>query len=437
MNDHLFELEHEKLKVNLHPGQTKAWNSEKRMVFVLAGTQGGKSEFGPLWMMREMKRRGAGDYLASSPSYPLMQKKLLPIYLKYFCEILKIGEYKSSERVLFINGTGIENVNLFFGSADNPDSLESATAKAAHLDEIGQKSFRLSSWEAVLRRLSIHQGRVLGTTTIYNLGWLKNEIYDRWKSGDPDIDVIQFESIQNPAFPRAEYDRARRTLPSWKFNMFYRAQFDRPAGMIYDCFSDEQRVPRFSINPEFPRHVGLDFGSINTAAVWVAEEKVNELVTNWYVYREYLAGSKTAKEHAKSFTERSAGEVVANWVGGSKSEEQWRAEFQAAGIPVKEPPISDVEVGIQRVYGLMKTNRLFVFSDCCGVLDEIGTYSRKLDDRGEPTEEIDDKNSFHLLDALRYIIAHVAEDRPPAQQINQNFDRNTARTRKSMWDRMM
>ena len=37
----------------------------------------------------------------------------------------------------------------------------------------------VQSWEAVLRRLALYQGRVLGGTTLYNLGWLKQQIYDR------------------------------------------------------------------------------------------------------------------------------------------------------------------------------------------------------------------------------------------------------------------
>jgi len=38
--------------------------------------------------------------------------------------------------------------NIYFASADNPDSLESATIKAVHIDEAGQDSFRLEAWEA-------------------------------------------------------------------------------------------------------------------------------------------------------------------------------------------------------------------------------------------------------------------------------------------------
>src|SRR5436305_14072646 len=103
------------------------------------------------------------------------------------------------------------------------------TGKAAWLDEAGQKKFRVGSYDAVQRRMAIHQGRILITTTPYDLGWLKQRIYDPWQAGDERIDVIRFESIENPAFPREEYDRAKRELPRWKFDLFYRAIFTRPA----------------------------------------------------------------------------------------------------------------------------------------------------------------------------------------------------------------
>ena len=67
--------------------------------------------------------------------------------------------------------------SVLFGYAAEPESLESATAKAAWLDEAGQKRFRLASFEAILRRLSLAQGRVLLTTTPYDLGWLKQRLY--------------------------------------------------------------------------------------------------------------------------------------------------------------------------------------------------------------------------------------------------------------------
>lgn len=393
---------------------------------MLAGTQGGKTSYGPIWLWREIQKCGPGDYLVVTPTFKLLELKALPEFLRWFGVMLGLGEYtgspvrkftfsKAGEQKLFGAEQSKPTV-VYFGYAADPESLESATVKAAWLDEAGQKKFKLGSWEAILRRLSLAQGRVLITTTPYDLGWLKQKLWDKWKAGDADIDVVRFESIANPAFPRDEFERARRDLPAWKFDLFYRAIFTRPAGMIYDSFDEARhKVPRFAIPKEWPRYLGLDFGGVNTAAVFYAEELTTEKepkpTGRLFAYREYKAGGRTAVEHTKHLLDGEP--MIPHCVGGSKSEGQWRQEFRQGGkvmgaeIPglwVREPDISDVEVGIDRVYGFHKRGELYVFDDLTGYLEEKLTYARELDANGEPTEKIEDKSSFHFMDAERYIL---------------------------------
>lgn len=394
------EVKDSKLRLNFHPGQSRTWDSDARFVFMMAGTQGGKTCFGPHWLHREIEQRGPGDYLAVTSTYPLLKLKMLPEFLYVFRDLLRLGTYKESDRVFLSHD---ESWRVIFGSAANPESIESATAKAAWLDEVGQKQFKRDSWEAILRRLSIYQGRVLGTTTLYCYGWLKNEIHDPWQDGDTDIDVIQFASTMNPVFPKDEYERALRTLPSWKVNLFYKGQYAKPAGLVYDSFNEYIcKIPRFALDPAWPRYVGVDFGGVNTAAIWYAKDPATG---RYYVYREYHKGGLTAKGHAEAWHKLSEGEDIIAWVGGAGSEGQWRNEFRAGGIPMREPAVNDVEVGISRVYGLHKENKIMVFNDLLGYLDEKGSYSRVLDENNEPTEEIEDKGKYHFMDSERYILS--------------------------------
>lgn len=402
------------LSLDFHPGQWKAWDSDKRFIVVLAGTQGGKTSWGPHWLYREIQRRGPGDYLVVTPTYPLLNLKALPEFLRIFQTLLKLGSHGKADKVFTFDALGERRTwgseqdvetRVIFGHAQDPEGLESATAKAAWLDEAGQNKFKLASFEAIMRRLSLAQGRILITTTPYNLGWLKQQFWDKQNERD-DIEVIRFDSTENPAFPQEEMERARRDLPRWKFDMFYRAIFTRPAGMIYDCFDESKhKVRPFPIPDDWPRYVGQDYGGVNTAAVFVAAEPDSNRL---YVYREYHEGGRTAKEHTTAML---SGEPVRPYaVGGAKSEQQWRDEFAAAGWPVKEPPISDVEVGIDRVYGAIKNDELFIFDDCIGVLDDLLSYARELDEMGNPTEKIADKATFHKADALRYIISYLKQE---------------------------
>jgi len=47
-------------------------------------------------------------------------------------------------------------------------------------------------------------------------------------------------------------------------------------------------------------------------------------------------------------------------------------------------------------------------------LDEKLSYSRVLDEQYKPTEEIDDKSRYHLMDSERYIISDFAPESVPS-----------------------
>lgn len=416
----LWRIENGVLRLSLHAAQSQAWQSERRFTAFIAGTQSGKTSYGPWHLWKWVRQFGGGDYIAATATYELFKLKMLPEMLNTFEHVLGLGRYWAGDKVIELRESVAHPFRakraddpmwgrIILRSATAPGGLESASAKAAWLDEAGQDDFSLAAWEATLRRLSLSQGPVLITTTPYNLGWLKTEIYDPWRAGKRDYLVIQADSTVNPAFPQAELERAREMLPAWKFNMFYRGQFGRPAGMIYNDFDeDAHKVEPFPLPVEWPRYVGLDFGANNTALVWLAEDTARSA---FYLYRESLEGGKTTPEHARAALKLAQRERVVRWVGGAPSETQQRRDWAAAGVRVSESPIVDVESVIDRVIQLFRQNRLFIFNTCRGTLDEIGRYSRVVDDMGQPTEKIKNKETFHRLDALRYIVGWKMDHR--------------------------
>src|SRR5690606_28713346 len=278
------------MTLNLHRGQQRAWVSRKRFVCVIAGSQSGKTSFGPHWLLEEIKREGPGDYIVATPTFQLLEAKALPEFRRLFEQQLDLGIYKGSpvrqftfspegERRLLGAEQDTPTI-LRFGYAADPESLESMTAKGAWLDEAGPRKFKLGSWEATQPRPALHQGRVLLTTTPYNLGWLYETIWLPWEASGrnhPEIDVINFDRTQNPAFSREEFERLRDSMPGWKFDLFYRGIFTRPAGLIYECFDRvAHTMPRFAIPDTWPRFLGVDFGGVNTTALFFAQERSEE-----------------------------------------------------------------------------------------------------------------------------------------------------------------
>jgi hypothetical protein len=187
--------------------------------------------------------------------------------------------------------------------------------------------------------------------------------------------------------------------------MQYRGQFDKPPGMIYDAFNSQICViPPFAFPTDWMGCGCMDYGGINTACLHLRKNPATGVI---YVTGEYHQGGRTAEQHAADLKAWNC----QLWAGGAKSEGQWRREFRSAGIPVAEPTIADVWIGINRVYALMKQNRLMVFDTCQGTLGQIGTYSRKMNKAtGEPIpDEILNKEQYHFLDALRYGILLIEQ----------------------------
>ncbi len=423
------------LRVYLHEGQRRVWDSTRRFKFMIAGKQSGKTIIGPVWLFFIISSLGSGDYLAISATYDLFKLKLLPALKQLFVHDLAVARYWAGDRILELRDPDSGDFGATFGhehekmwgriilrSADSEEGLQSASARAAWMDEPGL--YRPEVWKDVRGRLALAQGPALGTTTPYDLGWLKQQIYDLWVKGDPEIDVIQFSSKLSPFFAQEEYDSLQRTMQTYQFRMDYDAEFGRPPAGIYEDFIDKDRAEtegghlckRFVIPTDWPRMVAVDPGIVNPGKLWIAHDVAENV---YYFYRAEKGGErKTSKEHAAYDVNRARnnGERVIWWAVGAKSEKYWREDYKAAGAQgVREPPVSDVEEGIDRAVQLLKQHRVIVFDDLVDFIDEALRYARVIKD-GEVTKDIKDKSTFHLMDTFRYFAVQVVKARTKARQ---------------------
>ena len=435
----LYEVVGDKLVVRPHDGQIKALNSDKRIIAVLAGTQSGKSTLAPLWMLNEIrawdKKVLAGEavldaaFMVVSTTHPLLERKLAPIYIDFFVDTLQIGTYHVQAKRLDVmidrpDGTK-QKYQIFFGSAKNEESLASVTAAAMHLDEAGQQYFSRAAWHELEDRCGSTGGRILITTTIYNFDWLYDEVYLQYKAGNKDIEVIHFDSIQNPFYDRSLWDRHKKTLPPALFDQRHRGRFTRSEGQIYDVFDNEvHAIKPFAIPLGTPIKCGIDPGIVNHATLMLAEfypgsalfeKKFPHAVGDAPVYVIYevdITGSTgvtmTNVEHARVLMEREDYSDITTIFGGAKAEIYFREDYASVGVNVLKPPTGEVESGIEAVYQLLKENRLYIFSNLDEMLNEIRSYSRDMDERGNTLSTIHNKSTYHRLDALRYIALGIS-----------------------------
>lgn len=393
------------------------------------------TSFGGWWLWNEIQNKGRGDYLAVTATYDLFKLKMLPSLLLIFKNILGIGRYWVEDKIIeiadpktgeFLAERSVDPMwaRIILRSADSEGGLESTTASGAWLDECGQEKFKLGSFKAVRRRLALKQGRILMTTTLYQEGWLTEMFIDPvlksnkskfFRDGFGEIDytedekldvgLIQFDSTVNPTFSVEEFESQSELLSEEEIAMFLRG---RKAGSsryrIYDVFDPQEDVCEpFAIPSDWKRYWGIDFGGVHMACVYYAEEPKTRTL---YCYREYMGGSKEIEQYAKDIKAGEIG-IPRLCVGGAKSEDQWRKEFAKYGLPIAKPSVSDVELGIKRVYAVNKQHKIVYFKTCNGIINEKKIYQRERDSMGNPKNEIKDKNKFHWLDCERYIISQI------------------------------
>ena len=225
-----------------------------------------------------------------------------------------------------------------------------------------------------------------------------------------DIALIQFDSIVNPAYPIDEFEEARATMPPDEFAMFWRGLATKLRTMIYSAYDKEVNwVEHFEIPHNWIAAVGIDPIGTHIAAVWGALSPADG---KFHIYREYMEPfGVTTAGHASAILSMT-NERVVRWIVGQPAERQARLDWTAAGIPAEPPPFADLWVGINRVYGMLKSGDMVIHSNCEGLLSEIGSYQREKDKRtGDLTDRIYNKDQYHLCDSLRYMVADVTHPR--------------------------
>ena len=391
----------ERINLTVHPHRAQAaiLTATARTVAAIAGTGGGKTVIGMIWLMLSMARRRGELWLVVEPTWPMVDRILLnssagrvglvDLWRSIDPEVI----YHAQRRALHCAlGT------IYLASATNPESMEGAHVAGAWLDEAGQMP--KLAYETAQRRASFKSGQLLITTTPYNRGWLFTDVYQKWKAGDPDYFVSQFSSLANPAYPRDILEGNRRSMSPARFRMMHEGGFERPEGMIYSQWNDSMIVDPFPIPHDWAHAAGIDFGFNHpTAAVWAARDPDGV----YYIYREHRKSGELLATHHQALIKPN-GQKPDRWYA-DPSARQSIAELRRLGLPLV-PANNDVPNGVDTVATLMATGRLKVFRTCKNWLDEVESYvwDTKDDIKTDKPRKVDDD----LMDATRYLL-HTQE----------------------------
>jgi len=387
------------MKITLHEYQAKAWRSKSRFVFFCAGVQSGKTMFGTMWMLNEVKQGGPGEYIILAPTYKILQQSTLV----KFAELVPAGYGVLNKADSTFKAR--DGRTIFLRSADTPESIEGITAKAIWADEASL--MKADAWLMMQGRVSRTQGRILCTFTPISLNWIYRELEkdkDRVKAGlASDIDFIQFRSIDSPYFPKEEYQRAQRMLTPNQFRLRYEGIFGKAEGLIYPDFGPANIVDDFPIPDEWRKLGGIDFGYNNPFVALKGAVSPDDVL---YVYAERYRSRSLLHEHVEFL-----GEEIRYLADPSGA--QQIAELREHNVCVDEAN-NDVALRIQKVTARIRPQtedprsvRLKVFKSCIHTIDEFALYRF---DEGQNREIIKDKplkQDDHCMDGLGYMVVEL------------------------------
>jgi len=387
-------------EMTLHDKQLEAYLSEKPVTIMLSGIQGGKTTCGALWLRRRVSKVTDSNmnFLVTAPTVKIFNQSTEPKFHEFFNGL---GKYNKSEHVFEMN----RKRKIFLRSLHEPDSIEGMTnVQGIWSDELGKCN--LKAWTNIQGRAAFKRAPVFGTTTPYALNWLWKDIYKPWKQGKrPDVSVIQFASIDNPHFPKEEYERQKRLLDPRVFAMKYQGHFERMAGLVYsDIHEDDNFADPFKPNPrDYYIIAGVDFGFTNPFAVSIRAMHRREKKD--FQIGEIYRTNQTPSDVVRILLS------IQNAVGVETfycdSEDPGTiADLQRAGVravAVRKEKDS-VKNGIMAHTALIRSREYKMFKGKCGHSeDEYATYHYEEDDGEEENLKEEPVNAHnHLMDANRY-----------------------------------
>lgn len=372
---------------------------KEKLLYAIAGIQGGKTFLGAMWSSQKIAEYPNSNGLICAPTYKILHQSTLPKFFEIFPPAKQWYRKGDSELVL------PSGKKVFLRSTEEPDRIEGMTIAWAWADEIGQ--MKREAHTNLQGRLSIENGQLLGTTTPYAMNWLYHDVYKPWEKGQTKgVFIHQWRSVDNPFFPKEEYERAKTTFDERTFSRRYEGKFEKMEGLIYDDFDED-----FHIKPDLPKGMtknspfiigragAIDFGYNNPTAMlaaYVTRDKT------WYIIDELYEAQMTTDEIAEKAHQWTVEYGIRNWYPDPRSPDRIES-LRRAGVNTRKPSTNVLE-GINSVRELLREKRLVILPKCKNLIEEMRMYHY-----AEPTgsgneDEKPVKQYDHAVDALRYMV---------------------------------
>lgn len=236
--------------------QEDALLSKAAITVCVTGIQWGKTTLGAMRMKIAMHTHTeeTDNFLVVAPNYKIMQQSTLPAFMSL---MRGYGKYNVADATFKMFGGG----TCYFRTGTEPDSIVGMT-NVRHVwgDEAGKFSYYF--WENIQGRASFLEAPITLTTSPYSLNWILRELIRPAQAGQrDDCHLCLAASVENPLFPRKEYDRKKKTMDPRRFAAMYGGKFEKMEGLVYDCWDENENICTPFALPRGTRFVGMiDWG---------------------------------------------------------------------------------------------------------------------------------------------------------------------------------
>jgi hypothetical protein len=437
--------------IDPHPKQLAYLNERPsaKIRLALAGRQGGKTEIGCIAFAKELRSSQNEEFMVVAPTYKDLHQatmvKLENVLRKMHPKFI----IRRDERIRMFWNDRYGNT-IYFRTTENPDRLRGPTLKAALYDEAAMTPTGIG-YRTLIPALSVKKGTLWITTTPKGPNWILQEIIKPWRSGAKDYHVVTWKSIENPAFPQAEYDNAKKYQDERWFNQEYNAEISDVGGLVFPEFVEQDHTNLYEYNPDLPIYWGVDFGIHNPTYIgfWQFDEtageeghhyQFDELQIRDYKFDDVLTFAlekgytdktdqfhlypkpfRSACDPSGKYREKIAGVGTIDVMYEYGLSPYWEKDWNTAIVRMQ---------GIQTVHALLKKKMISYHRDkCYNILRAYSLYSRKPQKEGERAEEMPykDGTSDHCMEAQFYHFmrppmkmgdtgVYIAEDYEPSSE---------------------
>lgn len=379
-----------------------------------------------------------GDYLIARQFLPELKMTTYRTFLE-ICPPELIVEHRVADSLIKIKGLGDKISTIFFKQLEEPEKLRSLNLSGFYIDEanqVSEEAFMLL--QGRLRGSGIRKGIL--TTNPKGHDWIYRWFFQKDHLKDDTI-KLQYNLIKAPSTENIHLPDGylQSVMASWDEARIQReigGSFDAFEGQVYSDFRRDLHVVRpFRIPPNWERHIRIDHGYRNPAAVlFFAVSPDGECycfrelyVREWLIKEIVLGNKRENKEGLVGYVKGSGSFKTAKIDPSTKARrggtgesdyDEYRRHWPDS-LPILQMAKNDVQVGIDRVKSYLKpdikTNKpmLYIFETCSNLLEEITTYrfpDLRPNQQGLKSEdEKPIKVNDHALDALRYMIVDLPE----------------------------